>query len=109
MDDAMTLNLNFFKLCGYVLLIGLGIDFSISGYLTMVNNHLVFMRSKLLGVSIIRWVQTTLNKWQGNNKLVVVLYGKKTMAFYFLASGLSFLIVGSLLLLETVDNFHLFI
>ena len=88
-----------------MLTIGWGIDLSVSGIWILINRKVTNWKPKLLGLRIIFWVQSEMEKWQGDNKFVIFLYGLKTMAIYFLIAGMIFTAIGFLLLVEMFIQF----
>ncbi len=83
-----------------ILTIGWGIDLSVSGIWILINRKTTNWKPKLLGLRIIFWVQSEMEKWQGDNKFVIFLYSLKTMAIYFLIAGIIFTVIGFLLLVD---------
>jgi len=91
-----------FDLLFSVVFLILGLDFAISGLFAINKGNGSIERPKLLGLRIIKFYHGKIG-WQKQNKLVGLFYSLKTMGWYALVSGVIYVTLGLLIVLNHLN------
>lgn len=94
-----------FDLLAYLISLGLGLDLAITGVRLLTSQKGAHIKPNLLGLRVIYWVQSAMDKWKGDNKFVRLFYDTRTMALYFLVGGVLLVIAGLIMIFEVLKQF----
>ena len=96
-----------FDLLFYTIVMLIGIDFTLSGWLALRKGIIVLERLRLLGLLILRAMNKLYDDSQGANGFFKLIYSFTYMRVNIFISGVLIIIMGLLLIFDTI--FQLFL
>jgi hypothetical protein len=101
MGNTMIIQSSLFNLLFYLIVLGIGIDFTISGILLMRDYDKYLRKTKLLGLIILRLNQSFFDRMRKHNQIYGFVYSSRSIKFFTLAAGI-LITVGSLIQIITI-------
>lgn len=92
----MTIQPDFFTIFFYIIVLFIGLDFTLSGILLLKDYTKSLEKPRLLGLLSLKFNQKMIEKMQNSNQVYQSLYSYKIIRFYILMAGV-IIIVGSII------------